>query len=98
MVKVAPVIIFFYQYTIFFHFKSSSISQFIKDKSRDPQNLLQSSNGMTTSVFKGGIGGCGRGFSPSTEPCQAGLALFFLFFLSLFSLFELLQSLFVLIV
>ena len=42
----------------FDHDKLSSISQLIKDKSRDLQKLLKYFNGITTSVFKGAAGGC----------------------------------------
>ena len=42
----------------FKNFKSCSVSQFIKGKSRNLQKLLRYLSGIVTSVFKGSIGSC----------------------------------------
>ena len=61
----------------FVHLKSSSTSQFIEGKSRDPKKLLKYYNGTTTSVFKGGISGCGHAFQASSGPGRVGLSSLF---------------------
>ena len=53
--KILP---FFDNTQYFVHNKSSSNSQSIKDKLRDFQKLLKHLNGIATSVFKSGTGGC----------------------------------------
>ena len=58
-VKFAPVMLSFFSIKtkFFVQLKSSSISQFIKCKSRDLHKLLKYFNETTASVFKGGVGG-----------------------------------------
>ena len=57
MVKLTPAMLSSFSINTQFsvHFNSSSISQFIKGKSKDLQKYLKYFNGTASSVFKGGI-------------------------------------------
>ena len=58
----------------FVHDKSSSISQLIRDKSRDLQKLLRYLSGIVTSLFQDGTGYCGGWSASSSFPDRGGLS------------------------